>query len=213
MASLIDITQPTAGNATTQSVRDNFAAAKNEIEENQTAIANLQAAVAAVLTTIYPVGGLYTTTLAGNPNTILGFGTWTIFGAGRVMVCKDATQVEFATLTLTGGEKTHTLITAEMPGHTHVQDAHNHTQDAHNHTQNPHNHPDNIRANVALFTQAGGTGWDGTSASTTGNTTATNNATTATNQTSTATNQNTGGDGAHNNLQPYIVVNTWQRTA
>jgi microcystin-dependent protein len=33
-----------------------------------------------------------------------------------------------------------------------------------------------------------------------------NNAT-ATNQATTATNQNTGGGGAHNNLQPYIVVN------
>ncbi len=32
MTSNIDITKPTSGNATTQSVRDNFAAAKNEIE-------------------------------------------------------------------------------------------------------------------------------------------------------------------------------------
>lgn len=38
-------------------------------------------------------------------------------------------------------------------------------------------------------------------------TTATNQANTATNQATTATNQNTGGDGSHNNLQPYIVVN------
>jgi microcystin-dependent protein len=38
-------------------------------------------------------------------------------------------------------------------------------------------------------------------------TTATNQANTATNQAATATNQNTGGDGSHNNLQPYIVVN------
>jgi microcystin-dependent protein len=38
-------------------------------------------------------------------------------------------------------------------------------------------------------------------------TTATNQATTATNQATTATNQNTGGGLAHNNLQPYIVLN------
>jgi microcystin-dependent protein len=31
--------------------------------------------------------------------------------------------------------------------------------------------------------------------------------TTATNQAATATNQNTGGGLAHNNLQPYIVLN------
>ena len=29
----------------------------------------------------------------------------------------------------------------------------------------------------------------------------------------TATNQATGGDGAHNNLQPYIVAYMWERTA
>jgi microcystin-dependent protein len=37
-------------------------------------------------------------------------------------------------------------------------------------------------------------------------TTATNNATTATNQATTATNQNTGGGGAHNNMQPYLAL-------
>jgi microcystin-dependent protein len=37
--------------------------------------------------------------------------------------------------------------------------------------------------------------------------TATNNAATATNIAATATNQTTGGSGAHNNLQPYIVLN------
>jgi microcystin-dependent protein len=42
---------------------------------------------------------------------------------------------------------------------------------------------------------------------------ATNQDATATNQDATATNQNTGGGGAHNNLQPYIVVYMWRRTA
>lgn len=44
-------------------------------------------------------------------------------------------------------------------------------------------------------------------------TTATNQATTATNNATTATNQNTGSGTAHNNLQPYITVHMWKRTA
>lgn len=38
---------------------------------------------------------------------------------GRVPVGKDTGQTEFDTLGKTGGEKTHTLTTAEMPSHTH----------------------------------------------------------------------------------------------
>jgi microcystin-dependent protein len=39
---------------------------------------------------------------------------------GNVMVGKDQSQTEFAGLGQTGGAKTHTLTTAEMPSHTHA---------------------------------------------------------------------------------------------
>lgn len=132
---------------------------------------------------------------------------------GKVAVGLDSSQTEFNTLGETGGAKTHTLTESEMPSHTHVQNSHNHTQDAHNHTQNPHNHSTNTGegyGGVRDTAYGGGDGYKAhyyTPSLVINNTTATNNATTATNQATTATNQNTGGGGAHNNLQPYIVLN------
>ncbi|MEO5498993.1 MAG: tail fiber protein [Candidatus Saccharimonadales bacterium] len=130
---------------------------------------------------------------------------------GRAPVGLDSAQTEFDTLGETGGAKTHTLIAGEMPSHTHVQDAHNHTQNSHNHTQNSHNHgTSNSNGGGGALTgsnnpiAAGGgsfyTVGEPIGTVVIGSTTATNIATTATNQT-------TGGGGAHNNLQPYIVLN------
>jgi microcystin-dependent protein len=119
---------------------------------------------------------------------------------GRVPVGFDSSQTEFDTLGETGGAKTHTLTVLEMPSHTHIQDSHNHSQNPHNHSQTIGNIDD------LNFTGGGGQNppADGPNAFTNGsvtqNTTATNNATTA-------TNQNTGGGQAHNNLQPYVVLN------
>lgn len=72
---------------------------------------------------VYAVGDLYLTTRSGNPATLLGYGTWAAFGAGRVIVGHDAGQTEFDTVEKTGGAKTHTLTTAEMPSHTHVENS------------------------------------------------------------------------------------------
>jgi microcystin-dependent protein len=59
---------------------------------------------------------------------------------GRVPVGLDSAQTEFDVLGETSGQKTHTLSSAEMPSHTHTQDAHTHTQNAHNHTSSSHSH-------------------------------------------------------------------------
>ena len=65
----------------------------------------------------YPVGSIYiNASVSTNPATLLGFGTWTAFGAGRVMVGLDAGQTEFDTAEETGGAKTHTLQVSEVPG-------------------------------------------------------------------------------------------------
>lgn len=73
-----------------------------------------------VLQAVYPVGSIYiNASVDTNPATLLGFGTWTAFGAGRVMVGQDTSDVQFDVLEETGGEKTHTLTETEMPVHNH----------------------------------------------------------------------------------------------
>ena len=67
---------------------------------------------------IYPIGSIYMSVNSTNPSTLFG-GTWTAWGTGRVPVGIDVNDTDFDTAEKTGGEKTHTLILAEMPSHNH----------------------------------------------------------------------------------------------
>ena len=54
----------------------------------------------------YPVGSIYmNATVATNPTTLLGFGTWVAFGAGKVPVGLNAADSDFDTVEETGGSK------------------------------------------------------------------------------------------------------------
>ena len=132
--------------------------------------------VQAALEAVYPVGSIYiNASVTTNPATLLGFGTWVAFGSGRVMVGQDSGQAEFNALEETGGAKTHTLTTSEIPSHTHgLSQLKNHT---------------NVFQKAGFYDRALGGGSAG------------------------YTTDSTGGGSAHNNLQPYIVVRMWKRTA
>ena len=130
-----------------------------------TAISNVD------LASIYPVGSIYmNATSSTNPATLIGFGTWVAFGAGRVPVGIDSGDTDFDTAEETGGAKTHTLTVDEIPAHTHSV-------------------PNSGSQNNSFD-----------SGTTVGNDV-------------TGTSGSTGGGSAHNNLQPYIVVYMWKRTA
>ena len=160
---------------------------------------DLQAALDAKLSSVaaaWPVGSVFTSVVSTNPATLLGFGTWAAFAAGRVLVGIDAGQTEFDVVKETGGVKTVTLTAAQsgLPQHTHTQDAHSH----------------NI-AHVRDATTGGAT----TNIAKTVDTSSTAGTSTST-ATATAVNQNAGPTAAaeaHTNLQPYIVVYFWERTA
>ena len=76
--------------------------------------------VTATISNAYPVGSIYMNcSNATNPGTLLGFGTWTAFGAGRVLIGHDSSDTDFDTAEETGGSKTHTLTEAQLPSHRH----------------------------------------------------------------------------------------------
>jgi hypothetical protein len=154
-----------------------------------------KAAIGLFLDKIYPVGSIYINTIATSPAVLFNFGTWVAFGVGRVMVGLDSGDAQFDTLEETGGALTHTLTRPEMPGHTHIQD--------------PHTHP-TIQVQGSATPAITGTHIV-TSVATGGASRATTAPELA--NAATAVNQSSGGGLPHNNVQPYIVVNMWKRTA
>ena len=77
--------------------------------------------VTATIANAYPVGSIYMNcSNATNPATLLGFGTWSAFGEGRVLIGIDSSDSDFDSAEETGGSKTHTLTEAQLPSHRHT---------------------------------------------------------------------------------------------
>jgi len=168
-------TLPSGTIATTQSSTD-----------SSTKIATT-AFVQSVAQVLFPVGAIYTATVSTNPATLLGFGTWTAFGAGRTIIGNGGGF----TAGSTGGS-----ADAITVSHTHTATS-TVTDPTHNHSYtqpSPGTYVQNIN----------GTG-QGAVAGTTGS---------ASTGISVATSiSTTGSSGTNANLPPYIVVYMWQRTA
>ncbi len=175
-------TLPTGTIATTQSSGN-----------NTTAIATT-AFVQAAIALLYPVGSVYTNaSVSTNPGTLLGFGTWTAFGAGRVPVGFDSGNALFDSAEETGGS-----ADAITVSHTHTATTSS-TDSGHTHGISP-----------AAWTTGGGK-VEGNSFSFGGTVSATQSSTA--NITSTTTVASAGSSGTNANYQPYITVYMWKRTA
>ena len=122
---------------------------------------------------VYPIGSIFMSVVATNPNTFFG-GTWVAIGAGRVLVGIDAGDSDFDVVEETGGSKTHTLTTPEISSHDHT-----------------------IFANDDAKATGGSNVFSVSSTTGSGN----------------KISDTTGGGGAHNNVQPYLVVHMFKRTA
>lgn len=161
------------------------AATKKYIDD---AVASLSGVSAA-----YPVGSIYiNATNATNPATLLGFGTWVAFGAGRVPVGIDASDPLFDAAEEVGGSKDAVVVS--------------HTHTATTNTTGAHTH------NSGLVTYSGTESSTVTAAGPFGTTT---NIVTgsAGDHSHTVTVASTGSSGTNANLQPYITVYMWKRTA
>jgi hypothetical protein len=69
-------------------------------------LAALAAQVAAIRSAVWPIGSVFISVLSTDPATLLGFGTWSAIGAGRVLVGQNVADTDFDVLEETGGAKT-----------------------------------------------------------------------------------------------------------
>jgi len=165
---------------------------------NSTTALATTAFVQAALAALYPVGSVYTNaTDSTNPGTLLGFGTWTAFAAGRVAVGFNASNALFDTAEETGGSAdaitvSHTHpATVTDPGHTHTLNFRGGASG-----NSDHDIDGNLIAPRVRTVQSS-----------------------ADNQSNSATTgisvgvSTTGSSGTNANYQPYITVYMWKRTA
>jgi hypothetical protein len=146
--------------------------------------------VQAALQALHPVGSIYTSTSATNPNTSFGFGTWVAFGAGRVLIGDGGGYTAGAT----GGSADAVVV------------SHNHTASTTS-TDSGHAHT----SFSVFYTGSGDQNIAGDAYRGVISGTATSTA--SANITSTTTVASAGVSGTNANLQPYIVVYMWNRTA
>lgn len=141
--------------------------------------------ITALKTALYPVGSIYYNgTDATSPATLLGFGSWSRYGAGRVAVHYNAGDSAFNAGGKTGGAKTVALTEAQMPRHRH---------------QSPMKQGQTWTGGDSDGSHK--TFWYLDPPNSYGK------------PQSTAYVNYTGSGSAHNNLQPYITVHAWIRTA
>ena len=137
------------------------------------------------LNDVYPIGSIYITVTEDTVAKVQAKfgGTWVAFGSGRTLVGVNTSDSEFDTIEETGGEKTHTLTESEMPEHDHSGNYWNGTP---------------FGLDYGNPTGVTGRGFQWSNSTSVGNWISTGK---------------TGGNGAHNNLQPYITVYMYKRTA
>lgn len=160
-----------------------------------------------ILETTHPVGSLEINTSGINPSEYLG-GEWESFGSGRTLVGVDSNDSDFDTAEETGGEKTHTLTTNEIPAHTHGSKSLVGTWANWGEGSGMVSSSANGYKVTGIVSAVGDNnqyGW--------GTSTGRDQDNTSLKIDATHEHNSVGGGQAHNNLQPYITVYFWKRVS
>lgn len=176
--------------------------------------------VQAALQAAYPVGSIYINAgVTTNPASLLGFGTWTEFGAGKVLVGLNGSDTDFDTLEETGGAKTVSaagsisgtvggtaLTEAQMPKHYHQMRGPNNITAPQNDQGTSFGvygggTPDDGAQQYGTFSTGGGAASGGTATGT------------ANGESHTHSFSGSFTGSATSVIQPYVVVKMWKRTA
>lgn len=171
--------------------------------------------VQTALQLLHPVGSIYTSTASTNPGTAFGFGTWVAYGAGRVLIGNGGGFTAGAT----GGSADAIVVDHNHTwgGTTGTESAsHSHTisisDPGHSHTVNQSSGQADPATDKLVGTRnAGGT--LATSTATTGITASAGTQSANHTHTISGTTSSSGSSGTGANLQPYVVVYMWNRTA
>lgn len=163
-----------------------------------------------VLKAVYPVGAIYISTVATNPSTLFGFGTWTQIKDRFLLSAGDSYSAGS-----TGGEATHKLTKSEIPAHTHTRG----TMEIYGAlTERPCSSSAEIlnsKADGAFKSTMSGDDlqW-GVTVQTSGQSKHKNNLHEfIASRNWTGETSSVGGGAAHNNMPPYLAVYMWKRTA
>ena len=152
-------------------------------------LSGVTSAIQTQIQNLYPVGSIYINgSVATNPNTLLGFGTWERYGEGRVLVSQNSSDSSFDTLGETGGDKDAVTV-----AHTHSI-----TDPGHNHTLTGRLHA-GASGNLNEFGDGQVQSEDYS------------NSTSIINNTTGISINSTGSSATNRNLQPYITVYMWRR--
>lgn len=176
---------------------------------------NIEKAITAIKVEILkeenPVGHIRMETENINPATYLGFGTWVLWGAGKVPVGVNTSDSDFNSVEKTGGSKnhthtnpstgsysgttgSHTLTINEIPSHTHKMKV------------RPASSPGDYYGDPSMTNAKAGNITNG------GDTTSTGGGKGHTHSIPSHT-HTVGNTGSSSNVQPYITCYMWKRVS